>query len=365
MAAAALVAAAGAGAFALAVGDDDEPAPPALIPTTPAPESLDGPGEGALVLAAPPGAVPAWLTREFERTTGCAVTVQAVEPDELAARVALDRGATIDLALVRSEDSLRLVEGGAVAALDGDLLEHRDDLLEPLREPAATTVDGRSYGLAYAWALDVLVSAPSIPTPSSLEVLLDPRYTGEVAMPDDVLTLATAALLNGVADPYALSESELEGATAVLRAQGGLLDGRFSDADGLARLMRGGALVGLASSATAATLAGEGLSVTTTLPREGTTGWFESWQLTARTRHPVCAYRWLNLATSPETQAAIARDGVGAANGKACELPGPGRCQRLGLATPEVIGRVSFARTPIQPTAFGEWRRAWAVCCEP
>ena len=80
--------------------------------------------------------------------------------------MALDRGATIDLALVRSDDSLRLIEGGAVAALDGDLLEHRDDLLEPLREPAATTVDGRAYGLAYAWALDVLVSAPSIPTPS-------------------------------------------------------------------------------------------------------------------------------------------------------------------------------------------------------
>ena len=147
--------------------------------------------------------------------------MQTIAPDELAARVALDRGATIDLALVRSDDSLRLIEGGAVAALDGDLLEHRDDLLEPLREPAATTVDGRSYGLAYLWALDVLVSAPSIPTPASLEVLLDPRYTGEVAMPDDVLTLATAALLNGVADPYALTETELQGAGAVLQAQSG------------------------------------------------------------------------------------------------------------------------------------------------
>ena len=361
----AVAAAAAAGAFALAARDDGEPRPPARIPTTSAPESLDGPGEGEVVLAAPPGAVPAWLTREFERTTGCAVDVQTIAPDELAARVALDRGATIDLALVRSSDSLRLVEGGAVAALDGDLLEHRDDLLEPLREPAATTVDGRSYGLAYDWALDVLVSAPTIPTPSSLEVLLDPTYTGQVAMPDDVLTLATAALLNGVTDPYALTESELQGASSVLQAQTGLLDGRYADADGLARLLRGGALVALASSATAATLAGEGLSVTTTLPREGTTGWFESWQLTSRARHPVCAYRWLNLATAPETQAAIARDGLGPASGEACDLPGPGRCERLGLATPEVIGRVSFARTPIKPTPFGEWRRAWAVCCEP
>ena len=282
--------------------------------------------------------------------------------------MALDRGATIDLALVRSYDSLRLIEGGAVAALDGDLLEHRDDLLEPLREPAATTVDGRSYGLAYAWALDVLVSAPSIPTPSSLEVLLDPRYTGQVAMPDDVLHARDRGAAERRRGPVrALGEPSCRARRAVLQAQ-----------DGAARRAlrrrrtgsRGCCGAGRWSRSppptTAATLAGEGLSVTTTLPREGTTGWFESWQLTSRTRHPVCAYRWLNLVTAPEAQAAIAHDGLGPASGEACDaarprsLPAPGARDPRGRS-----GASASPARPIRPTAFGEWRRAWAVCCEP
>ena len=161
-----------------------------------------------------------------------------------------------------------------------------------------------------------------------------------------MLTLATAALLNGVADPYALSRPSCRAPARCCRRRTGCSTGASPTPTSWPRLLRGGALVALASSATAATLAGEGLSVTTTLPREGTTGWFESWQLTSRTRHPVCAYRWLNLVTAPEAQAAVAHDGLGPASGEACDLPGPGRCQRLGLATPEVIGRVAFARTP-------------------
>jgi putative spermidine/putrescine transport system substrate-binding protein len=340
--------------------------------TTPPPQSL-GEGEGVVVVAVPddllPGPErlfpPSFLER-FARLSGCRVALQRLPADELPGRVALDRGATIDVALVHSWASLRLAEGGAIAPLATDLLEHRDELLEPLRDPAATRLDGRAYGLAYAWGLDVLVSPPGAgPTPSSLEALLDPRYTGAVAMPDEPRSLAVAAILLGAADPFGLTESELAGARALLEAQRPLLEGRFRTPTRLAALLRADALVALAPSTTAAALAREGLTVATTLPREGTTGWIESWHVTVSTRHPVCAYRWINAVTAADAQAALARDGLAPANGEACTLPGPARCQRLGLATADAIGSVTFARTPSSPTSASDWSRAWDVCCGP
>jgi spermidine/putrescine-binding protein len=294
------------------------------------------------------------------------VTVQTFGPGDLTARVALDRGQVIDVALVRSTDSRRLIDGGAVAPLATDLLDHRDELLQPLRSPAATTVGGRQYGLAFAWALDVLVSAPSVTVPpSSLQALFDPRYRGRLAMPRDAFTIATAALLNGARDPYGLSAAELAGAESVLASQQPLLEGRFNGAGELASLLDRGALLALAPSTTAAALAREGKTVAVTLPREGTTGWFETWQVTARAPHPVCAYRWLNATTAPEAQASLTGDGLSPANGDACSLPGPFRCERLGLATADAIDRVAFARTPVEPTSLGAWQQAWAICCRP
>jgi putative spermidine/putrescine transport system substrate-binding protein len=310
--------------------------------------------------------IPAWLVERFGRETGCRLTLLQLPEAELPARVALDRGGTIDVALVHSWASLRLIDGGAVAPLSTDLLEHRGELLEPLRDPAATSVDGQRYGLAHAWGLDVLVSPPnSGPTPSSLEALLDPRYAGAIAMPDEPRSLAMAAVLQGSTDPYALSEAELEGASALLETQRPLLEGRFTTPGSLANLLEAGTLVAFAPSTTAAALAREGLTVTTTRPREGTTGWIESWQVTARAQHPVCAYRWLNMATAPDVQAALARDGLAPANAEACQLPGPLRCEGLGLATPEAASQIAFARTPIAPTNAADWSRAWDVCCGP
>jgi putative spermidine/putrescine transport system substrate-binding protein len=335
------------------------------VATTPPPPSLDQGAEGALVVAARKDAPPLQsFIKGFERSSGCAVKLVLYGPDEWPARVALDRGATIDVALVRSTDSPRLIDGGAVAPLATDLLEHRDALLEPLRDPAATSVGGREYGIAFDWALDVLVSAPSLAvSPSSLEALLDPRYQGQIAMPDDLFTLASAALLNGAQDPYALTASELEGAGSVLAAQRPMLAGRFATAPALARLLDRGAVVALASSTVAGALAREGKTVAMTLPSEGTTGWFDSWLVTTRTRHPVCAYRWLNAITAPEAQASLVRDGLAPANGDACTLPGPGRCDRQGLATAANVDRVAFARTPVEPTTMGDWRRTWGLCC--
>ena len=138
-------------------------------------------------------------------------------------------------------------------------------------------------------------------------------------MPDDVLTLATAALLNGVADPYALTETELAG-----RRRGAAGAGRAAR-----RAVRRRRRAGRGSCAavrwwrsprpsTAATLAGEGLSVTDDAAARGHHGLVR--ELAADDAHPASGLR-LPLAQP--------RHRTGGAGRRRARRPRPG--ERRGL----------------------------------
>ena len=39
--------------------------------------------------------------------------------------------------------------------------------------------------------------------------------------------------------------------------------------------------------------------VDATLPKEGSTGWADTWMVDAKSPHPNCAYLWMNHITTP------------------------------------------------------------------
>ena len=41
-------------------------------------------------------------------------------------------------------------------------------------------------------------------------------------------------------------------------------------------------------------------------PKEGTTGWSDTWMIDAKAQHPNCMYLWMNYIISPEAQAKVA-----------------------------------------------------------
>ena len=55
------------------------------------------------------------------------------------------------------------------------------------------------------------------------------------------------------------------------------------------------------------------------LPKEGSTGWSDTWMVAAKAKHPNCAYLWADYIVSPEANAQVAEYfGEAPANLKAC-----------------------------------------------
>ena len=56
-------------------------------------------------------------------------------------------------------------------------------------------------------------------------------------------------------------------------------------------------------------------------PKEGATGWSDTWMVSSKAAHPNCMYMWMDYITSPEVQAQVAYYfGEAPANPKACDL---------------------------------------------
>ncbi len=46
--------------------------------------------------------------------------------------------------------------------------------------------------------------------------------------------------------------------------------------------------------------------VGTTVPKEGSTGWSDTWMIAAKAKHPNCMYEWMNYIVSPKVNAQVA-----------------------------------------------------------
>src|SRR6185295_11320614 len=61
--------------------------------------------------------------------------------------------------------------------------------------------------------------------------------------------------------------------------------------------------------------------VETVFPKEGSTGWSDTWMVSSKAKHPNCMYMWMDYITTPEVQAQVAYYfGEAPANPKACDL---------------------------------------------
>ena len=312
-----------AAAAVLAVGACSSSTPASSGPSAQA--SL-GTGEGALNLVAWAGYVVGgtggeqvkgydWVT-PFEQATGCKVTVKVgVDSGNM---VQLMKTGQYDGVSASGDATLRLIAGGDVAPVNFDLIPNYKDVFAGLKNQSYNTVNGVGYGVPHGRGANVLMYDPSVvktvPDSWSTVFSADSPYKGKVTAYNYAIYIADAALYLmktqpdlKITNPYALDKDQLAAAVALLKVQKTLIGKYWGTAqeeiDGFAN---GDMAIGSAWQYQVNTINASGTKQFAAVkPKEGATGWSDTWMISSKAAHPNCMYQWMNYIISPDANAAV------------------------------------------------------------
>ena len=347
-----------------------------------------GPGEGQVNLVAWAGYVEDgsndpkvdWVTG-FEKATGCQVNVKiGNSSDEM---VQLIKSGQYDAVSASGDASLRLIAAGDVAPVNTALIPNYKDVFDGLKNQPWNTVNGVNYGVPHGRGANLLMwrTDKVSPDPDSWSVVFDPSspYKGKITAYDSPIYIADAALYLmatrpdlGIKNPYALDDKQFQASIDLLKQQKSTIGEYWVDyLKEVQAFKSGDSVVGTTWQVIANVAQGEGTPVKATLPKEGATGWSDTWMVATKAKHPNCAYMWLNHIISPEANAAVAEYfGEAPSNKLACaKTVDPNHCAIFHADDEAYFSKVWYWNTPIPQCLDGrtdvkcknyaEWTQAW------
>jgi len=342
-----------------------------------------GKGEGQLNLIAWEGYLdPKWV-KPFQQQTGCQVNAKyAGSSDEMVALMKNGGGGQYDMVSSSGDADLRILYAGDAHPVNINLIPSWKDFFPAFKSPPFNTINGVHYGVSLQWGPNVLMyNAKDFPTaPPSWSVIYDPKYKGQVTVPDNAIQIADAALYLkthnpslGITDPYELTQPQFQAAVALLAGQRPLIEKYWALASQeIFDFKNGNAIVGAGWPYQVSTLKADKFPIGSVVPSEGATGWADTWMLARNAPHPNCAYLWMQYISTPKVQAEQAITyGETPDNSLACgymDQMQPGSCAEYHANAPaSYLASISLWKTPIATCDNGkpdcvpytEWTSAW------
>jgi putative spermidine/putrescine transport system substrate-binding protein len=339
-----------------------------------------GKAEGQLNLVVWEGYTqPQWV-KPFTKKTGCKVRSKyGGSSDEM---VTLMRTGQYDAVSASGDASLRLILGKDVRAIDPKLVSDFKNFIPQLKSPGHNTVKGVHYGISLQWGPNTLLynTKKVKPAPKSWGVLYSSKFKGKVTVPDNPIQIADAALYLsrtkpslGIKDPYELTNAQFKATVDLLKKQHPLVKKYWASAgDEIDLFKNGGATVGASWPYQTITLQAAKAPVKDLIPREGATGWADTYMISSKAKHPNCAVLWIKWVSTPKVQAQQAISfGETPANLKACAVMDKlsrGSCQHYHANAPAAYFRsIKFWKTPVKACGNGKnncmdytkWQQAW------
>jgi putative spermidine/putrescine transport system substrate-binding protein len=244
-------------------------------------------------------------------------------------------------------------------------------------------VGGLHYGVSYEWGADVLMYNTSVvkTAPTSWGVIFDGKsYAGKVDAYDSPIYIADAAVYLKatnpslkITDPYELTQDQFNAAVALLKTQRKQIGNYWgSYTSQISDFKNGSIVIGPTWPYQYNTLKADKVPVASVLPKEGATGWADTWMLSSQAKDPNCMLMWMKWATTPFVQAHTAYTfGSAPANPKACTIldkMSPGYCAQYHVTDQNYFKRISYWKTPLTACGdsrgnscvpYSEWTTAW------
>jgi putative spermidine/putrescine transport system substrate-binding protein len=348
-----------------------------------------GKGEGALNLISWAGYVEPEWTKPFEAKTGCKVSdKEAGTSDEM---VELMKTGQYDGVSASGNATARLVAANLVDPVNVELVPNYKTVFSDLKDQPYNTFDGVNYGIPHGRGANLLMwNGDDVkPAPDSWDVMFDPKiaskYKDKISVYDESSYIADAALYLkfhqpdlGIESPYELNEEQFNAAIGLLEEQRPNVGEYWSEAAKQISAFAGGDVtVGTTWQYQYFALKGEGVPVAASpasqgfLPKEGATGWSDTWMLSSSAKHPNCMYEWMNWIIEPKVNAEVAEYfGEAPAQERACEeTANKNFCSEYHAENPAFWKRVYYWETPLADCGNGEedckdyndWVKAWTA----
>lgn len=347
-----------------------------------------GPGEGSLALLAMSGDTEDggddsqvdWVT-PFEKKTDCRVDVKYAADPQNMLDLMERQNLHYDGVAAPPEIAGKLIADRQVVPVNTGLVGGYKELEPRLR--SQLTVRGRHYAIPFTWGSNLLMydqrMHPQTDTWASIfDAAQARKYAGHIIVRDSQLTLGDAALYLKardhklhIKDPFKLTSKQLAAASELISRQRPYVQEYWrASSDAVGAFAGSGAVIGQAWPYQVDVLSRSGRPVAGVMPREGVTGWADSWMIGARADHPSCMYQWLSWISSPDVQQQVAEwNGVAPANPGACghDRLSQRFCGAYHVGDRSYIDKVVFAKTPTENCAaddksctdYDTWNRTW------
>ena len=324
---------------------------------------------------------PDWVT-PFEEATGCKVTVKVGGGS--SEMVELMKTGEYDGVSASGDATLRLIAGGDVAAVNTDLIPNYKNVFAGLKNQSYNTVDGVSYGVPHGRGANLLMFRTDVvpETTDSWSVVFEggDKYKGKVTAYDYEIYIADAAVYLmstkpdlKITNPYALDATQFKAAVDLLKAQRANITTYWSAAQAeIDAFTSGDMVVGTTWQYQANVLEAAKVPIKAVKPKEGTTGWSDTWMISSKAKHPNCMYKWMDYIISPLANATVTVwFGEAPVSTEACaeaEKQSPGHCDIFHATDESYFKDVWYWNTPSKEcldgrgpicTEFSEWTKAW------
>ena len=269
------------------------------------------------------------FVKPFEEESGCSVQATYVgSNDDFAPKLAAG-GGVYDLLSVSSDAVGVLVAAGFVEPIDTTKIAEWNNIYPTFTSIPTLHADGQTFAVPFTWGANPFIyRTDKIATaPDSIAALWDPQYKGKIGMWDDKSMLYNAARMLGIADPFNMTDEQLETVKQKLIEQKPLVRKYWSTAGELENLFASGEMWisytwgGLMLN----DLGKQNIPVAEFTPKEGADGWNDNWMIAKGSPNMECAYKYINYMMSAKGQCGVSTvTGYSATNpvaAKTCMTP--------------------------------------------